>query len=71
MAMPTLAAMASTLAAGYRGHPDDIDSEVLAGFLEALRHGVEPNRAASYARLCLPRGALAGSPGPAETSAGR
>ncbi|GLI00651.1 hypothetical protein [Phytohabitans aurantiacus] len=53
MAMPALVAMAGTLAAGYRGEAADIDAEVLTGFLEALRGGVDPARDAPHASLCF------------------
>lgn len=53
MAMPALVAMAGTLAAGYRGEPADIDSEILTGFLEGLRGGVDPARDAPHASLCF------------------
>lgn len=51
--LPTLAAMAGALAVGYQDDPADIDSEGLTGFLELLRHGVDPKCAAPYARLCF------------------
>ncbi|MCW6007679.1 hypothetical protein K1W54_24475 [Micromonospora sp. CPCC 205371] len=53
MAMPALVAMAGTLAAGYRGDPADIDAEILTGFLEGLRSGVDPARDAPHASLCF------------------
>ncbi|MFY1673924.1 hypothetical protein ACN27G_28885 [Plantactinospora sp. WMMB334] len=53
MAMPALVAMAGTLAAGYRGDPADIDAEILTGFLEGLRGGVDPARDAPHASLCF------------------
>ncbi|ROO63025.1 hypothetical protein EDC02_5035 [Micromonospora sp. Llam0] len=53
MAMPALVAMAGSLAAGYRGDPADIDAEVLTGFLEGLRGGVDPARDAPHASLCF------------------
>jgi hypothetical protein len=48
MAVPALVTMAGTFAVGYRGDPVDIDSAVLTGFLEALRHRVDPDRAALH-----------------------
>lgn len=53
MAMPALVAMAGTFAAGYHGDPADLDSEILTGFLEGLRHGVDPNQDAPHASLCF------------------
>jgi hypothetical protein len=53
MAMPALVAMAGTLVAGYRGDRQDIDAEVLAGFLEGLRVRVDPARDAPHASLCF------------------
>ncbi|GAA4694042.1 hypothetical protein [Phytohabitans rumicis] len=52
MAVPALVAMAGTLAAGYRGEAADIDAEILTGFLEGLRSGVDPDRDAPHASLC-------------------
>lgn len=53
MAMPALVAMAGTLAAGYSGDAADIDSEILAGFLEGLHVTVDPAVEAPYASLCF------------------
>ncbi|MDG4834144.1 hypothetical protein O7627_33305 [Solwaraspora sp. WMMD1047] len=53
MAMPALVAMAGALAAGYDGDPADIDAEILTGFLEGLRGGVDPIRDAPHASLCF------------------
>ncbi|MGC5054674.1 hypothetical protein ACLQ2S_24845 [Micromonospora sp. DT48] len=53
MAMPALVAMAGSLAAGYHGDPADIDAEILTGFLEGLRGGVDPGRDAPHASLCF------------------
>ena len=51
MAMPALVRFAGTLAAGYRGDPDDLDAEVLTGFLSALRDRLDLSRPAPYAGL--------------------
>ncbi|MFI7209506.1 hypothetical protein [Micromonospora aurantiaca (nom. illeg.)] len=53
MAMPALVRIAGQLAAGYRGDPADIDSEVLTGFLEALRDHLDLTRPALYASLTM------------------
>lgn len=53
MAMPTLVRIAGELSAGYRGDPTDIDSEVLTGFLEALRGQLDLTHPASYASLTM------------------
>ena len=53
MAMPALVAMAGALAAGYRGDPDDIDAEIVTGFLEGLRTTVDPAVDAPHASLCF------------------
>lgn len=53
MAMPALVAMAGALAAGYHGDPADIDAEILTGFLEGLRRGVDPAQDAPHASLCF------------------
>ncbi|MEV5691969.1 hypothetical protein [Micromonospora globbae] len=53
MAMPALVRIAGQLAAGYRGDPADIDSEVLTGFLEALRDHLDPTQPALYASLTM------------------
>jgi DNA-directed RNA polymerase specialized sigma24 family protein len=52
MAMPALRRYAGQLAAGYPGDPDDLDAEILTGFLGALRDRVDPARTAPYAGLC-------------------
>jgi DNA-directed RNA polymerase specialized sigma24 family protein len=52
MAMPALIRCAGRLAAGYRGDPNDLDAEVLTGFLEALRGRLDLDRPGLYARLC-------------------
>ena len=52
MAMPALRRYAGQLCAGYRGDPDDIDAEILTGFLSALRDHVDVARPAPYAALC-------------------
>ncbi|MBQ0896045.1 hypothetical protein KBX37_23610 [Micromonospora sp. U56] len=52
MAMPALRRYAGQLCAGYPGDPDDIDGEVLAGFLTALRDRVDLTKDAPYAALC-------------------
>jgi len=53
MAMPALVRIAGQLSAGYRGDPADIDSEVLTGFLEALRDHVDLTQPALYASLTM------------------
>lgn len=53
MAMPALVRSAGQLSAGFRGDPADIDSEVLTGFLEALRDHVDLTRPALYASLTM------------------
>ncbi|WP_433281721.1 hypothetical protein [Micromonospora sp. CA-244673] len=52
MAMPALRRYAGQLCAGYDGDPDDIDAEILTGFLTALRDRVDLTRDAPYAALC-------------------
>jgi len=52
MAMPALIPCAGRLAAGYRGEANDLDAEVLTGFLEALRGRLDLTRPGLYARLC-------------------
>jgi len=52
MAMPALIPCAGRLAAGYRGEANDLDAEVLTGFLEALRGRLDLARPGLYARLC-------------------
>jgi hypothetical protein len=51
MALPALTGMARRLCAGYAGQADDIESELLAGFLQALRDK-DLAGPAPYARLC-------------------
>lgn len=51
LAMPALVSRAHTLAAGYRGDPDDLDAEILTGFLTALRAPMDVARPALYAKL--------------------
>ncbi|MET7398019.1 hypothetical protein ABZS66_31465 [Dactylosporangium sp. NPDC005572] len=52
-ALPALVRYAAGLVAGgWRGDPDDVDAEVLAGFLAALRDHVDLARPAPYAGLC-------------------
>jgi hypothetical protein len=53
MAMPALVRLAGQLAAGYQGDPADIDSEVLTGFLEAVRDHADLTRPALYASLTM------------------
>ncbi|MFC5005412.1 hypothetical protein ACFPIJ_47220 [Dactylosporangium cerinum] len=53
LALPALVRCAADLVAGgWRGDPDDVDAEVLTGFLGALRDHVDVARPAPYARLC-------------------
>jgi DNA-directed RNA polymerase specialized sigma24 family protein len=52
MAMPALIRCACRLAAGYRGEANDLDAEVLTGFLEALRGRLDLTQSGLYARLC-------------------
>jgi DNA-directed RNA polymerase specialized sigma24 family protein len=52
MAMPALVRYAAELAVMYRGDRDDIDAEILTGFLTALRR-VDLHRAAPHAALCM------------------
>ena len=51
MALPALTTMARRLCAGHGDQVDDIESELLAGFLDALRHK-DLSGAAPYARMC-------------------
>ncbi|GAB1644233.1 hypothetical protein [Krasilnikovia sp. MM14-A1259] len=53
MAMPALRRYAVQLAIGYRGDRDDMDAEVLTGFLCALRERVDLARPAPHAALCM------------------
>ncbi|TQS42820.1 hypothetical protein [Cryptosporangium phraense] len=52
MAMPSLLRSAVELRAGYPDDPDDIDSELLTGFLSALRDTRVPAAELTCARLC-------------------
>src|SRR5258708_718975 len=52
MAMPALLRYAGRLCAGYPGDPADIDSEILTGFLTALRDRVDLAKDAPHAALC-------------------
>lgn len=52
MALPALRRYTRQLCNGYQGDPDDIEAEVLAGFLAALRDHVDLARPAPYAGLC-------------------
>jgi hypothetical protein len=51
MALPALTTMARRLCAGHHDQTDDIESELLAGFLDALRHK-HLSGPAPYARMC-------------------
>ena len=52
LALPALVRCAAGLVAGgWRGDPDDVDAEILTGFLAALRDHVDLARPAPYARL--------------------
>lgn len=55
MAMPALVRAAGGLAGGFVGDLADLDGEILAGFLEALRgqHRIDAASPAPYAKLCL------------------
>ena len=53
MAMPALRRYAAQLASGYRGDRDDVDAEVLTGFLAALRERVDLAKPAPHAALCM------------------
>ncbi|MET7951041.1 hypothetical protein [Micromonospora sp. NPDC005324] len=52
MALPALRRYTRQLCNGYPGDPDDIEAEVLSGFLVALRDHVDLARPAPYAGLC-------------------
>ncbi|MER7276649.1 hypothetical protein ABT369_19615 [Dactylosporangium sp. NPDC000244] len=53
LALPALVRHAAALVAGgWHGDPDDVDAEVLTGFLAALRDHVDTARPAPYAGLC-------------------
>ncbi len=51
MALPALTSMSRRLCAGRSGQVDDIESELLAGFLDALRRA-DLSGPAPYSRLC-------------------
>jgi hypothetical protein len=51
MAMPALVRFAGGLARGYRGDPDDLDAEIVTGFLDALR-SIDVDAGRLHARLC-------------------
>jgi hypothetical protein len=51
MAMPALVRFAGSLARGYAGDTDDLDAEILTGFLDAVRT-TDLRRDRLYARLC-------------------
>ena len=51
MAMPALVRFAGSLARGFRGDPDDLDAEILTGFLTAVR-SIDCGRDRLYARVC-------------------
>jgi hypothetical protein len=51
LAMPALLSHARALGDGFRGDPDDLDNEILTGFLAALRGEMDLSRPAPYARL--------------------
>jgi DNA-directed RNA polymerase specialized sigma24 family protein len=53
LAMPALLSHARTLGAGFRGDHDDLDAEILAGFLAALRGDLDLARTAPYAKLTM------------------
>ncbi|MDG4803670.1 hypothetical protein [Micromonospora sp. WMMD980] len=52
MAMPVLRRYTRQLAASYGGDLDDLEAEILAGFLAALRDRVDLAQPAPYAALC-------------------
>jgi DNA-directed RNA polymerase specialized sigma24 family protein len=52
-AMPALRRYAGQLCARYLGDAEDIDAEVLTGFLTALRDRVDLAKPAPYAGLCM------------------
>jgi hypothetical protein len=51
MALPALAVMSRRLCTGHTGQSEDIDAELLAGFLDALRHR-DLTGPAPYIRMC-------------------
>ncbi|WP_432832984.1 hypothetical protein [Dactylosporangium sp. CA-092794] len=52
LAMPALRRYAGQLRTGWAGDADDLDAEILTGFLTALRDRVDLVRPAPYAALC-------------------
>ncbi|MEU1606039.1 hypothetical protein [Micromonospora matsumotoense] len=52
MALPALRRYTRQLTTGYGGDPDDLEAEILTGFLVALRDHVDLARPAPYAALC-------------------
>ncbi|OKI49356.1 hypothetical protein [Micromonospora sp. CB01531] len=53
MAMPALRRCAGQLRLGWSGDAHDIDSEILTGFLTALRDRTDLSKPAPYASLCM------------------
>ncbi|MFC4148021.1 hypothetical protein ACFO0M_17335 [Micromonospora mangrovi] len=53
MAMPALRRHAGHLRAGWSGDADDLDAEILTGFLTALRDHVDLAKPAPHAALCM------------------
>jgi DNA-directed RNA polymerase specialized sigma24 family protein len=53
MAMPALINAAARLGTGYRGDTDDLEAEILTGFLQALRDHLDLTRQAPYASACF------------------
>ncbi|MFY1658782.1 hypothetical protein [Micromonospora sp. WMMD1274] len=53
MALPALRRCAGQLRVGWSGDAHDIDSEILTGFLAALRDRVDLSQPAPYASLCM------------------
>jgi DNA-directed RNA polymerase specialized sigma24 family protein len=53
LAMPALRRFAGRLCRGWAGDPDDLDAELLTGFLEALRDRVDLGRDAPHAALLM------------------
>jgi DNA-directed RNA polymerase specialized sigma24 family protein len=52
MALPALTRFAGRLATGYRGDPDDLDAELITGFLQALHDRADLAAPGLYAKLC-------------------
>ena len=52
MAMPALRRYAGQLRTGWSGDTHDLDAEIIAGFLSALRDRIDIVRPAPYAALC-------------------